>query len=169
MKGMGKKMLGLVLGLSLLVPAIVQAEEGDPSAEVKPVVETVTIMMKVGGMEMDVDGSKTTMDVAPVIMNGTTYIPLRYFAQGIGGVLDWDQKEMSATLKTTDMLATFRPGNSKIMLNGAAIELGIYISSQNDRTLVPVRAVGEMFGWTVQFKDNGIIYMTKSMEPAVAS
>ena len=48
------------------------------------------IGMTIGSTTLTVDGQAQTMDVAPVINNGRTYLPARDVANALGFSVDWD-------------------------------------------------------------------------------
>ncbi len=45
-----------------------------------------------------VDRNKVTLDVAPQIINGRTYIPLRFVAENINASVQWDQSNKTVTI-----------------------------------------------------------------------
>jgi len=45
-----------------------------------------------------VDGSKTTLDVASQIINGRTYLPLRFIAENLNALVQWDQSTKTVTI-----------------------------------------------------------------------
>lgn len=49
-----------------------------------------TIGLQVGNPTAIVDGQVVTLDVAPVIVNGRTFVPLRFVAEAFGAKVDWN-------------------------------------------------------------------------------
>jgi hypothetical protein len=49
-----------------------------------------TIQLVIGSSRLTVDGQAQTMDAAPVINNGRTYLPARWVAQAMGYDVAWD-------------------------------------------------------------------------------
>lgn len=49
-----------------------------------------TVNMVIGSKEMQSDGQKIIMDVAPELTNGRTMLLARYVAEGLGFKVDWD-------------------------------------------------------------------------------
>jgi hypothetical protein len=49
-----------------------------------------TVVLTIGSTRALVDGKLTTMDVAPVIIGGRTFLPLRFIAENLGLDLAWD-------------------------------------------------------------------------------
>jgi hypothetical protein len=57
-----------------------------------------SIILWIGKTTALVDGSKTTLDVAPQIINGRTYIPLRFVSEHLGGSVNWDTTTQTVTV-----------------------------------------------------------------------
>jgi len=57
-----------------------------------------SVVLFIGKTKALVDGSPTTLDVAPQIINGRTYIPLRFVSEKLGMVVDWDAKTQTITI-----------------------------------------------------------------------
>lgn len=49
-----------------------------------------TIGLQVGNPTAIVDGQVVTLDVAPVIVNGRTFVPIRFIAESFGAKVDWN-------------------------------------------------------------------------------
>lgn len=57
-----------------------------------------SIVLCIGKTTALVDGSKTTLDVAPQIINGRTYIPLRFVSEHLGASVNWDGTTQTITI-----------------------------------------------------------------------
>ncbi len=62
-----------------------------------------SIVLKIGSNIALVDGIKTKIDpkdskVVPIIINGRTYLPLRFIAEHLGATVDWDGATKTVTL-----------------------------------------------------------------------
>ena len=62
-----------------------------------------SIVLKIGSSVALVDGIKTKIDpndgkVVPIIINGRTYLPLRFIAEHLGATVDWDGATKTVTL-----------------------------------------------------------------------
>ncbi len=51
---------------------------------------STTVAMTIGSTALTVNGQGQTMDVAPVINGGRTYLPARWVAENLGYSVDWD-------------------------------------------------------------------------------
>ena len=47
------------------------------------------IIMKIGENEYFVNSEKKELDVAPLIIDGRTMLPIRFVAESIGGLVEW--------------------------------------------------------------------------------
>lgn len=125
----------------------------ETATETEPSQPLMTITMALGSEIIDIDGLPVAMDVSPLIMNGTTYIPLRYLAEAIGAEVGWDQGQRATTITAGADVAQFWTGRTFMELNGIQRHFSSPVIVQNERTLVPVRFIAELFGWEVVFSE----------------
>jgi len=57
-----------------------------------------SINLWISKAEAIVDGSKKTLDVAPFIINGRTYLPLRFISENLGASVNWDPTTRTITI-----------------------------------------------------------------------
>ncbi|MGF0096511.1 stalk domain-containing protein, partial [Peptoniphilus sp. SGI.035] len=89
------------------------------------------------------------MDVTPVIRNDRTMLPLRYVAEAIGADVNWDAKTRTATFTKDGLTAVIQIDSDEIVLsNGKTIKMDAKPLNINDRILVPVTNVANVFGLT---------------------
>ena len=84
-----------------------------------------SITLTIGSMEMGRNGVSSTMDVAPVITDSRTMVPLRFVSEQFGVVVEWDVEKNSAMLTTKE---TERPREEgkEISLDCSAEEMITY-------------------------------------------
>ncbi|MBB3108068.1 hypothetical protein FHS18_000096 [Paenibacillus phyllosphaerae] len=112
-----------------------------------------------------IDGKTTQMDTMPLMDKGTTYIPLRYLAEGIGASIVWDADNNSVWVIAGNNKAEFWINAEYMELNGKRIEIGSPVLSRDNRTHVPVRFIADLFGWDVDYNsEDGSITLTKTAE-----
>ena len=109
----------------------------------------VTLQMTLGKTEYTLNGEKKTMDVAPIIANSRTMLPVRYVAEALGASIDWDGATSTATLTTADTKIKITVGAATATVNGQAVPLDSPAFIEKDRTYMPVRFVAETLGATV--------------------
>jgi hypothetical protein len=51
------------------------------------------ISLRIGSRRAHVNGSPTSIDVAPFIVGASTYVPLRFISESLGANVDWDQSQ----------------------------------------------------------------------------
>lgn len=106
----------------------------------KPSVESTKIVLKVGSTVVTVNGTKKTIDAAPVIKKSTTYVPLRFISETFDSTVKYDNKTKMVTI--TDKAGKVVTVKADVIVNG--------------RTLVPIRFVAEKLGakvdWTAATK-----------------
>lgn len=125
-----------------------------------------SIGLKVGSTALTINDKTTQMDVAPLNMKGSIFIPLRYLGEAIGADVTWDQAKQTVWVKTGGNTAVFRAGQSYMELNGQRKDIGSPVFLKNDRVQVPLRFIAELLGWDVQWTPaNGAINLTKTMAP----
>ena len=89
------------------------------------------------------------MDVTPVIRNERTMLPLRYVAEAIGADVKWDPETRTATFAKDGLIATIQIDSDEIVLsNGKTVKMDSKPLNINDRILVSVVNVGNVFGLT---------------------
>ncbi|OLS38929.1 hypothetical protein BTR22_04600 [Alkalihalophilus pseudofirmus] len=54
------------------------------------------IMLKIDSNQVNVNGQPQTIDVAPTIIGGRTYVPLRFISETIGAVVKWEPASKTA-------------------------------------------------------------------------
>ena len=130
-------------------------QEPAPEPQTEP---TMTITMKLGSQIVRVNDSSFTMDIAPLVKDGSTYIPLRYLSELIGAKVDWNQLNKVTTVTAGEDVAHFWINRTFMELNGVQRHIGTPVVVKDGRTLVPVRFIAELFGWDVMFSkiDNTI-------------
>ena len=114
-----------------------------------PAETTVELKMTVGKTTYTLNGEQKTMDVAPVIINSRTMLPVRYVAEALGAEIGWDGATSTATLKTADTEIKITVGAAEAIVNGQAVKLDSPAVIVSDRSFMPVRFVAETLGGTV--------------------
>ena len=114
-----------------------------------PAATTVELKMTLGKTEYMLNGETKTMDVAPIIRNSRTMLPVRYVAEALGASIDWDGATSTATLKTADTEIKITVGAATATVNGQSVTLDSPAFIENSRTYMPVRFVAETFGGSV--------------------
>lgn len=99
------------------------------------------------------DGQAIEFDVAPIIENDRTLVPLRAVFEALGAQVDWDAEHRSVVSVKDNRFCTFQIGNDKLWISTATAAgsdtvvntLDVPAQIKDDRTLIPLRAVSEAY------------------------
>jgi exopolysaccharide biosynthesis protein len=120
--------------------------------------EHEAVVLKIGSRQATVGGKKMTLDVAPFVENGVTYLPLRFVADQLGGSVGWDGQAKKAMLLREGRLLELKLGSETYIVNGERKAAPAQIRIKSGRTLVPVRLVSEQLGLKVTWnKKDGTV------------
>ncbi len=118
-----------------------------PTGEVKSSASFV-----IGASSYTVGGVQTTMDVAPYIKDGRTFLPVRYVANALG-VADanilWDEATQKVTLLKGGTVVQLTIGSKIIIVNGVSIIMDVAPELTSGRTMLPIRFVAQALGASV--------------------
>jgi len=98
--------------------------------------------------------TKVKMDVAPLIKDNRTFVPVRFLGNALGVTdsnIQWDKATRTATLKGKAELV-LKDGEKAVTTNGnkQTIDVAPYIIPPG-RTMLPTRYVAEGLGFTVEW------------------
>ncbi len=111
-------------------------------------------------IDVNLNGERIWMDdCLPYIKNDRTMMPMRAIFEALGATVSWDDSTKTAIGVKDGVEVKITIGENVLYKNGEAIELDCAAEITNDRTMVPVRAIGEAFGCTVTWNDE-----TKTVE-----
>jgi len=115
----------------------------------------------IGSTTYTLNGAEQTMDVAPYVKNGRTYLPVRYVGQALGvnaNNILWDGK--TATLISGNKVVQVTVGSKEMKLNGASITMDVAPEITNGRTMLPFRWIAQALGASVNWdKDTQTVTM----------
>jgi hypothetical protein len=92
------------------------------------------------------------MDVAPFIMSGRTFVPVRYLAYGLGltdSNISWNPVTQTVMLIKGSTTVTLTIGSTVDTVNGIAQNMDVAPMIANDRVMLPARWVAQAFGYDV--------------------
>lgn len=139
---------GLLIILLVAWPALASNESSDI---------TVTI-----------DGLQLETDVAPVIVNNRTMVPIRAVSEALGLQVGWVPEQKTVVVTGEELVVEMTIGNSTATVNGIPYSLDSAPVIVSGRTLVPLRFVSERFGcsvaWDAGLRQVSILTPPKDME-----
>lgn len=123
-----------------------------PSKSSEVGLPTGTASLVLGQKSMTVNGTKKAIDAAPVLKNGTTYVPIKHVLDAFGGQASWDSKNQRITVIRGGKLIDLVVGQKEFILNGKRQSATVAPYVSGGRTLVPLRLVSEQLGLTVKWE-----------------
>ena len=105
-----------------------------------------TIKLQIGSRIVNVDNEAVIYDVAPVIRNDRTLVPIRIITETLGGKVDWNGATKEVTLSINDK-------EIKMTIGKTLEKYGVAPVIIDGRTFVPVRFVADELGATVAWDD----------------
>ncbi len=100
---------------------------------------------------VNVNGKTLVADVNPYIKNDRTLVPMRAIFEALGAEVSWDNDTRTAIGKKNGLEVKITIGENVLYKNGEEITLDAVAEIANSRTMVPVRAISEAFGYIVEW------------------
>ncbi|MFD0714199.1 stalk domain-containing protein [Paenibacillus sp. GCM10027626] len=110
------------------------------------------ILLTLGSKSAQVGGQPYTLDAAPIALNGTTYLPLRFVTEAMGAQVDWEQAHKRVTVLRGSNLLEMQLGSKDYILNGKKSQSEVAPISRNGRILVPIRFISQQLGLKVNWE-----------------
>ncbi len=102
-------------------------------------------------VDIEVNGHFIKCEQKPILIDGSTFIPLRAFSDAVGGSIYWDELEKVATMEKDGHSFVFYPEQSRCVIDGVNRDYRSVL--YNNLTFIPVRAVSETLGYEVFWDD----------------
>ena len=97
------------------------------------------------------NGNTLALDVAPIIENDRTLVPLRAIFEALESDVSYDEATRTVTATKGDITIVVPIDSTSAIVNGTTKTLDVPAKIKNGRTLVPVRFVSENLGATVSW------------------
>ncbi|MGB9858723.1 MAG: copper amine oxidase N-terminal domain-containing protein, partial [Moorellaceae bacterium] len=111
-------------------------------------------VFQIGSTSYSVNGVQSTMDVAPYVKDGRTYLPVRYVAYALGISADnvmWDGTK--ATFIGANRVVQVTPGSNVLTINGSSVAMDVVAEVVDGRVMVPFRWIAQAFGAEVNWDE----------------
>ena len=112
-----------------------------------------SIVLVIGNNDVVVNGETKTNDVAPVIVNDRTMLPIRFIAEALGAEVEWDEATRTVTVSIEDTKISVVIGEDKAKVNDKETELDSPAFIENSRTFLPVRFIAENLGANIEWDE----------------
>ena len=112
------------------------------------------MVMKIGSETYYSNIEELKFESMPQIVSNRTCVPLRSIAENYGFNVDYADDTKQITLTNSEHTIVFKLDELSFTVDGAVRELEVAPFVDNDRTLLPLRALSEAIGKTVFYDDN---------------
>jgi|GEM_PF-2573270 len=123
---------------------------------------TVDMTFTIDSNIYTINGETKTMDVAPIIIDGRTLMPVRAVAEGLGATVSWDEMLQLVTIDRYDVTLRMTIGGTAARVHTQEVTLDVAPVIIEDRTYMPIRFVAENLyadvSWTETTRTVGIRY-----------
>jgi|GEM_PF-6422577 len=147
--------------IAIEVETDAEDEDGDDvfaEGEIKVVIKAAgagVITMQLGNTTAVANGVMGTLDVAPFAENGRTLVPFRYIGEALGAYVEFiaPNKILYRLRKDANTVdeVWLTIGSTTASVNGVDVTLEVAPKIVNGRTVVPLRFIGEAFGFYVDY------------------
>lgn len=101
------------------------------------------IELPIKGEYATVDGKLTALDTPAYIKGGRTFVPVRFVAESLGAVVEWDASTSTATIKSEEAVIKLTEKKRTMYVNGKAVEMDVAPEIVGTRLCVPIRYIAE--------------------------
>ena len=117
------------------------------------------IKLTIGDVNATVDGKNVTNDVAPIVVNDRTMLPIRFVAEALGASVSWFERTKTVSIQSKDVDISLTIGGKSAEVTDRksyrwkteTVELDSPSFIENGRTYLPLRFVAEKLGADVQW------------------
>lgn len=119
----------------------------------KPAVEPEKskITMTIGNSTAYVNGKAIKLEAAPLLLNGTTYVPVRFVTEAMGSEIVYDHPTRRVTVLRGKQMFEMNIGKKDFTLDGVRHQSDVAPFTRNGRTLIPIRLFSEQLGFNVEY------------------
>lgn len=117
-----------------------------------------------GEITVLIDGERLACSQAPFIKDGTAFVPMRDIFQKIGADVQWDEENRAATAIYKDVVLTVYPDLAQIKQNEILMNDWHSPVIQDNKIMLPIRAVAESIGCYVLWDSKEYIVSISSQK-----
>ncbi len=100
--------------------------------------------------------AETPIEVSPVIVRNRTLVPIS-FIQNLGAVVTIDEDIEAIIISSDTKEIVIREREYQMSVNGSVVELDAYADTIGGVKMVPLRAIAESLGLTVEYHEAGVV------------
>jgi hypothetical protein len=98
-----------------------------------------------------IDFKDGNVEVNPVIINGSTLVPIRKITEKLGAAVDWNNDTQTITIHLLDTSIHLVQDSTNAMVNGNTVILEVPAQNIGGHILVPLRFISEQFKKNVSY------------------
>ena len=122
-----------------------------------------SVVMTIGSKEIVTNNVPTATDVAPFIKDNRTWVPFRALTEAFGAEVNYNAENNTVTAKLNGKTVVLTVGSTVLTVNDEAVTMDVAPYIVDDRVVVPVRFVGEAFGFKVEATQDAATGATASV------
>ena len=109
------------------------------------------VVMTIGSATMVVNDTTVAIDSPAMIKDNRTFVPVRALMEAFGAAVDFDEATNKVTIKADGKTIELTLGSTVMTVGDKAVTMDVAAFATNEgRTMVPVRAIAEAAGYTVE-------------------
>jgi len=97
------------------------------------------------------NGTKLTFEQEPVVVDGTTMVPMRAIFETLGATIDWNAETQTVVARKGDSEIRITIGSTTAYVNGSSVTVTPGAMIVGGKTMVPLRFVSESLDVTVEW------------------
>ena len=102
-------------------------------------------------IKVKLKGEEVVFDQGPILVNEKPMIPLRAVFEKMGASISWDNSTETVLAMCGDTIVMIQIGNEKMFKLDEAIVLETPAMLVNDRTLIPIHAISDIWGCNIEW------------------
>lgn len=105
-------------------------------------------------------------DMPPIVLYDRTLVPARAVFEALGAEVAWNQLSQEVYVRKQDDIIVLKADQNTATKNGIDFTMDVPAKVINERTMIPVRAVSEALGCTVEWnEDTRVVAINEIVEP----
>jgi len=128
-----KKLTQTLLSLTLVVPLLGPVSSPSPAFATPSTISVI------------IDGKLQSYDQPPILINNRLMVPMRSIFEALGATVEWDAERRTVWATRNGVTFEATIGDPWVHINGNAIATEHAPTIHNERTLMPLRLVSELF------------------------
>ncbi|WP_410771275.1 DUF5050 domain-containing protein [Fontibacillus sp. BL9] len=147
-----------------------QAEQDNQANQVDLIDQVISevkdaLVLCVDSSKVYIEGQQGRIDpnhleITPFVEDGTTFVPLKFLSEQLGGTMSWSSKTKETTIAFNGNTARTKLGEAKLYIDDRAVAMSAPGKTVNGTTYLPLRNVVEDIFQKELFYKDGIILIS---------